>query len=46
MPGIRSACYGTLFLYVAATRAREHLLLTGLTPGSEYRADFVGGSSG
>jgi hypothetical protein len=33
-------------LYVAATRAREHLLLTGLTPGSEYLADFVGGSSG
>lgn len=33
-------------LYVAATRAREHLLLTGLTPGSEYLVDFVGGSSG
>ena len=29
-------------LYVAATRAREHLLLTGLRPGSEYLADFVG----
>jgi hypothetical protein len=28
-------------LYVAATRAREHLLLTGLIPGSEYLADFV-----
>jgi hypothetical protein len=28
-------------LYVAATRAREHLLLTGLAPGSEYLADFV-----
>lgn len=28
-------------LYVAATRAREHLLLTGLRPGSEYLADFM-----
>lgn len=27
-------------LYVAATRAREHLLLTGLKPASEYLADF------
>ena len=33
-------------LYVAATRAREHLLLTGLVPGSEYLADFVVGPSG
>jgi hypothetical protein len=29
-------------LYVACTRAREHLLLTGLTPGSEFLADFSG----
>lgn len=28
-------------LYVACTRAREHLLLTGVTPTSEYLADFV-----
>lgn len=28
-------------LYVACTRAREHLLLTGVTPPSEYLADFV-----
>ena len=28
-------------LYVACTRAREHLLLTGLTPTSEYLADFL-----
>lgn len=28
-------------LYVACTRAREHLLLTGRRPGSEYLADFV-----
>ncbi len=27
-------------LYVACTRAREHLLLTGTTPVSEYLADF------
>jgi ATP-dependent exoDNAse (exonuclease V) beta subunit len=26
--------------YVACTRAREHLLLTGVTPASEYLADF------
>lgn len=33
-------------LYVACTRAREHLLLTGVTPTSEYLADFaaVGGA--
>jgi hypothetical protein len=28
-------------LYVACTRAREHLLLTGVTPTSEYLADFI-----
>jgi hypothetical protein len=28
-------------LYVACTRAREHLLLTGVTPASEYLADFM-----
>jgi superfamily I DNA/RNA helicase len=28
-------------LYVACTRAREHLLLTGVTPVSEYLADFL-----
>ncbi len=28
-------------LYVACTRAREHLLLTGVTPASEYLADFI-----
>jgi len=28
-------------LYVAATRAREHLLLTGVAPVSEYLADFA-----
>lgn len=27
-------------LYVACTRAREHLLLTGVEPASEYLADF------
>ncbi len=27
-------------LYVACTRAREHLLLTGVAPASEYLADF------
>ena len=27
-------------LYVACTRAREHLLLTGVTPVSEYLADL------
>jgi UvrD-like helicase family protein len=28
-------------LYVACTRAREHLLITGVTPTSEYLADFT-----
>jgi len=28
-------------LYVACTRAREHLLLTGVTPTSEYLVDFI-----
>ena len=28
-------------LYVACTRAREHLLISGLTPGSEFLEDFV-----
>ncbi len=28
-------------LYVACTRAREHLLLTGVTPTSEYLVDFT-----
>jgi hypothetical protein len=28
-------------LYVACTRAREHLLLTGVTPTSEYLSDFT-----
>jgi hypothetical protein len=28
-------------LYVACTRAREHLLLAGVTPSSEYLADFA-----
>lgn len=28
-------------LYVACTRAREHLLLTGVAPASEYLDDFV-----
>ena len=27
-------------LYVACTRAREHLLLTGVAPVSQYLADF------
>lgn len=30
-------------LYVACTRAREHLLLTGVRPASEYFEDFRGG---
>lgn len=29
-------------LYVAATRAREHLLLTGVSPASEYLSDLKG----
>jgi superfamily I DNA/RNA helicase len=29
-------------LYVACTRAREHLLVTGLSPGSEYLSDLTG----
>jgi ATP-dependent exoDNAse (exonuclease V) beta subunit len=32
--------YCRRLLYVACTRAREHLLLTGVTPVSEYLADF------
>jgi len=27
-------------LYVACTRAREHLLVTGVSPGSEYIQDL------
>ena len=30
-------------LYVACTRAREHLLLTGVVPASEYLKDFADG---
>jgi superfamily I DNA/RNA helicase len=30
-------------LYVACTRAREHLLLTGVRPASEYFDDFGAG---
>ncbi|WP_024279516.1 3'-5' exonuclease [Xanthobacter sp. 126] len=32
-------------LYVAATRAREHLLLSGVAPTSEYLVDFAGGEN-
>ncbi|NMN56849.1 hypothetical protein FHT36_000727 [Xanthobacter sp. SG618] len=32
-------------LYVAATRAREHLLLSGVAPASEYLVDFAGGEN-
>jgi superfamily I DNA/RNA helicase len=28
-------------LYVACTRARDHLLVTGVAPGSEFLGDFV-----
>lgn len=28
-------------LYVAGMRAREHLLLAGVTPTAEYQADFI-----
>jgi superfamily I DNA/RNA helicase len=28
-------------LYVASTRARDHLLLTGVAPASEFLNDFV-----
>ncbi|MBY5868669.1 ATP-binding domain-containing protein [Rhizobium leguminosarum] len=28
-------------LYVACTRAREHLVFTGQRPGSEYLVDFT-----
>jgi superfamily I DNA/RNA helicase len=30
-------------LYVACTRARDHLLVTGVTPASEYLDDLLGG---
>jgi hypothetical protein len=33
-------------LYVACTRAREHLLLTGVTPTSEYLADLAENAAG
>jgi ATP-dependent exoDNAse (exonuclease V) beta subunit len=40
--GARSGIYETerRLLYVACKRAREHLLLTGVAPTSEYLADF------
>ena len=31
-------------LYVACTRARDHLLVTGITPVSEFVDDFLKGS--
>lgn len=33
-------------LYVACTRAREHLLVTGVAPGSEYLSDLSGHREG
>jgi hypothetical protein len=33
-------------LYVACTRARDHLLVTGLAPVSEFLDDFVKGNQG
>ena len=33
-------------LYVACTRARDRLLITGVAPGSEFLADLVGPTSG
>ena len=30
-------------LYVACTRARDHLLVTGVNPASEFLDDFMGG---
>lgn len=32
-------------LYVACTRAREHLLVTGVEPGSEFLVDLAPGSA-
>jgi superfamily I DNA/RNA helicase len=32
-------------LYVACTRAREHLLITGVKPGSEFLEELRGGES-
>ena len=31
-------------LYVACTRARDHLLVTGLEPASEFLDDLIGGA--
>ena len=33
-------------LYVACTRARDHLLVTGVAPASEFLDDFTGGDQG
>jgi superfamily I DNA/RNA helicase len=33
-------------LYVASTRARDRLLITGVAPGSEFLADLAGSVSG
>jgi superfamily I DNA/RNA helicase len=33
-------------LYVACTRARDHLLVTGVAPVSEFLDDFVKGDQG
>lgn len=32
-------------LYVACTRARDHLLVTGVEPGSEFLEDLGGGGT-
>ena len=32
------------FLYVACTRARDHLLVTGVAPASEFLDDFMRGN--
>jgi len=31
-------------LYVACTRARDHLLVTGVEPSSEFLDDLIGGA--
>jgi ATP-dependent exoDNAse (exonuclease V) beta subunit len=34
--------WGATLLYVACTRARDHLLVTGVRPASEFLGDLAG----
>jgi hypothetical protein len=39
-PGVGIMSPNSLFLYIACTRARDRLLVTGVKPGSEFLAEM------